>query len=368
MSITQNPAVVLADVSFAWPDGTTVFRDLRTTFSLGRTGLIGPNGTGKSTLLGLIAGQLKPTAGTITITERVGYLPQQLTLRTGATAASLLGVRDRLDALRAIESGDTHQRHFDALADDWSVESRARAALDTIGLTDVDLDRTVATLSGGETILTAVAGLRMAGDRIVLLDEPTNDLDRHARHRLYDVISAWQGALIVVSHDRALLELMDDTAELRNRELTLFGGPYSSYHEHLANEQEAAQQALRTAQQALRTEQRQRVEAETRLARRSRYARTDFENKRRPKVIMNQRRTEAQASAGKLRGQLDDKVDAARVAVQQHAERVRRASRIRIDLPDPGLPTARRLAELRDRRGHAFVIQGRERVALTGPN
>ena len=64
-------------------------------------------------------------------------------------------------------------RHFDTLGDEWDIDTRARTALENIGLTALGLDRTIATLSGGETILTALAGLRLCGDDIVLLDEPT---------------------------------------------------------------------------------------------------------------------------------------------------------------------------------------------------
>ncbi len=368
MSFAQNPAVVLTNLSFAWPDGDAVLSELTATFNPGRTGLIGDNGTGKTTLIRLIAGELRPSSGSISTSGQVGCLPQQLTLRTGATVAELLGVRDRLAALRAIESGDADPLHFDALADDWDVEARSLATLDRIGLPGIGLDRPVGTLSGGETMLAALAGLQLAGTEIVLLDEPTNSLDRDARHRFYDVVTAWPGALIVVSHDVRLLNLMDDTAELRTGSLTVFGGAYGAYREYLDTEQAAAEQALRTAEQRLRSEQRQRVEAQTKLARRQRYARTDYENKRKPKMIMNNRKQEAQVSAGRLRGELDAKVDAAQTAVDTRAARVRDDVRISIDLPDPAVPSGRQLAEFRDGRGRSFVLQGPERLALTGPN
>ncbi len=368
MPITQNPAVVLSAVSFAWPDGTTVLRDADVAFNPGRIGLIGANGAGKSTVLRLIAGELRPASGSITATGEVGYLPQQVPLRTDATVAELVGVRTKLEALQAIESGDADPRHFDAIGDDWDVEARTRAVLDGIGLPGIDLDRRVGQLSGGETILAALAGRWLAGTPIVMLDEPTNNLDRGSRHRLYEAVTSWTGTLIVVSHDVTLLNLMDDTAELRATQLTVFGGAYDEYREHLAREQAAAEQALRTAEQTLRTQRRQRVDAETTIARRNRYGRTDFENKRKPKIIMNQRKTEAQVSAGKLRGELDGKVEAARQAVRQQTDRVRRDARIRIDLPDPRVPAGRRLAELRDARGRGVLLQGPQRVALTGRN
>ena len=367
MSITHTASVVLDQITFDWPDGTVVFHHLSAAFSTGRTGLIGPNGTGKSTLLKLIASELVPTSGSITTTGTIGYLPQQLTLRTADTVADLLGAREQLDAFRAIESGDADPRHFAALMDDWGIEDRIRAELEASGLNALDPDRRVSTLSGGETVLTAMAGLRLARNEIVLLDEPTNNLDRDARNQLYEALATWRGTLIVVSHDVALLDLMDTTAELRAGHLSIFGGSYTAYQKRLDQEQTAAERALRTAEQKLKTEERQRIEAQTKLARRQRYAHTDFENKRKPKVIMKQRKTEAQVSAGKLRGELHEKVDTARETVAERARQVRRGRTISIDLPDPDVPPSRRLAELRDHE-RTIVLQGPERVALTGRN
>lgn len=371
MSVSLQPSVVLTDVSFSWPDGTAALDHISAAFGTGRTGLVGANGTGKSTLLKLVTGELTPVAGTVTTNGAVDYLPQNLVLTTEATVSDLLGVTDKLDALRAIEAGSVETRHFDALDEAWDCEVQARTALDHVGLATVGLDRTVGTLSGGEAVLTAVAGLRLRSNRsdgVVLLDEPTNNLDRRARHDLYDAVTTWPGALIVVSHDVTLLDLMDDTAELRLGNLEMFGGGYSDYRRQVDQEQMAAEQALRTAEQTLRTEKRQRAEAQTKLARRQRYARTDFVNKRKPKMIMNQRKTEAQVSAGKLRGDLDEKVAAAQREKQRQEERLRHESVIRIALPDPGVPAGRRLVEFRDDRGTSVVLQGPERIALTGPN
>lgn len=368
MTTPPAPAITLAGLSFAWPDGSAVLEHLSGTFGTGRTGLIGDNGSGKSTLLRLIAGELAPSSGTVATTGTVGHLPQNLPLRTGAAVADLLGIGSRLTALRAIEDGDSDPANYDALGEDWDVESRSLAALARSGLDGIALDRSIGTLSGGEAMLVALTGLRLAGDDIVLCDEPTNDLDRPARHRLYDAIGDWPGTLLVVSHDVELLNLMDATAELHAGELTVVGGPYDSYREQLARDQAAAAQDLRSAEQRLRTERRRRVEAQTALDRRRRYARTDFENRRRPKMIMKTRAQEAQVSAGKLRGQHDAAVDAAREQVAERERALRDDPRITIDLPDPALPAGRRLARLEDARGRGILLQGPQRVALTGRN
>lgn len=368
---TTSPSaapIVLTGLRFAWPDGTPVLGPLDATIGPGRTGLVGDNGAGKSTLLRLIAGTLAPTAGHVRTSGAVGHLPQQVALRTAATVADLLGLRARLDALRAIEAGSLDPRHHDVLADDWGVEARGAAALEAAGLDGIGLDRRVDQLSGGEAVLVALTGVRLAATPIVLLDEPTNDLDRPARHRLHDALATWPGTIVVASHDTALLDRMDRTAELRGGALALFGGPLHAQRRHVATEQAAARQGLRTARQALALERHQQVEAQVKLARRARYARTDFENKRRPKTIMKQRRSEAQVSAARLRDEADGKVAAAREAVAVAAERVRADARVVVDLPDPGLAAGRTVAELHDGRGRTHSIRGPERVALVGRN
>lgn len=360
-------SVVLSQVSFDWPDGSPVLREVSTTFGAGRTGLLGDNGSGKSTVLRLMVGALTATQGTIRAPDDVAYLPQDLVLDSGATLADLVGVRRKLDALRAVESGAVEEELFDVIGGDWDVEQRAQLSLERAGLAVRDLGRPVTELSGGEVVLAAVSGLWMRAAPVTLLDEPTNNLDRDARQRLYDLVRAWPGTLIVASHDVTLLDLMDETAELRDGEITVFGGGFTAFREYVASQQQAVERALRTARQTLRTERRQRVEAETKLARRRRYAQKEFENKRMPKVVMNQRKTEAQVSAGKLRGQLDSRVEAAARSVERHADMLRDDPSLRIALPDPRVPASRHLAEIDDGE-HAWSICGPERVALTGPN
>ncbi|MFB7894049.1 ABC-F family ATP-binding cassette domain-containing protein [Microbacterium sp. NPDC056044] len=364
---TLTPAIVLDRVSFTWPDGSAALADVSGSFGTGRTGLVGRNGSGKSTLLRLIAGELAPSGGHIAGATDAAYLPQRLTLDVDRPVADLLGVGDTLRALRAIESGDADPRHFDAVGTDWDIEARAHAALADAGLAPDMLDRSVGQLSGGEAVLTAIAGIRLRGAPIALLDEPTNNLDREARARLYDMVRAWRGTLVVVSHDTSLLELMDDTAELYANELSVFGGPYSEWRAWLDAEQGAARDAERAARQAVKREKRQRIEAETTLSRRAEMGQKAFDEKRVPKIIANGRRMAAQVSAGKLRGEKADREASAREALDLAERRVRDDDIVKIDLPDPGVPAGRRIATLGDGE-RSWIIQGPERVALIGPN
>ncbi|GAA4920940.1 ATPase subunit of ABC transporter with duplicated ATPase domains [Nonomuraea thailandensis] len=254
-------SIVVDHVSFAWPDGVTVLDRLDAAFPAGRTGLIGVNGSGKSTLLKIIAGGLTPRSGSVSVSGVVGHLPQNVPLGARRTVSDLLEISRTRAALHAIERGDVAEEHFTAVGDDWDVEERALAELDRLGLGHVGLDRTVGTLSGGETIMVALAAQLLKRPDALLLDEPTNNLDLDARRRLYAAVAAWQGVLLVVSHDRALLELVDQIAELREGAVRMYGGNLGAYEEQVAAEREAAERSVRTAE----AEQAVRGDAEIRI-------------------------------------------------------------------------------------------------------
>lgn len=364
---SSHAAVVLDRLSLTWPDGTVALDGVSGAFGAGRTGLVGRNGAGKSTLLRLIAGELAPTSGTLTTSGEVAFLPQQLTLDVDRRVSDLLGVTAALDAVRAITAGDVDPAHFDAVGDDWDIEARAEASLAEAGLAPAFLDRTVGELSGGEAVLVAIAGIRLRRAPITLLDEPTNNLDRDARAALAAMVQSWKGTLIVVSHDLALLELMDDTAELYGRNLSVFGGPYSEWRAWLDAEQDAAKQAEVAAAQVLRKEKRQRIEAEVKLAHRARTAKKAEVEKRVPKIVAHGRKMAAEVSAGRLRTEVGAKEDAARAAHDAAGRRVRSDASMKIELPDPDVSRSRRIAELGGPE-RSWVIQGPERVALIGRN
>ncbi|PSK96263.1 ATPase subunit of ABC transporter with duplicated ATPase domains [Murinocardiopsis flavida] len=369
----MSPSIVCTGLSFDWPDGTPVLTGLDAAFATGRTGLVGLNGSGKSTLLRLIAGDLAPTSGDAASSGEVGYLAQDVALHADRTVADLLGIAPVRAALRAVENGDAAPVHFAAIGDAWDVEERARAQLQRFGVapapdggTDV-LDRTVGRLSGGEAVLTGLAGLVLRRTAVTLLDEPTNNLDRAARHRLYDAVRSWKGVLIVVSHDRELLDLVDHIAELRDGSVHHYGGNYTDYTEQLAAEQEAAQRMARAAEADVRREQRQLVEARTKLDRRVRYGKKMYAQKREPRVIMKQRKREAEVSAGKHRIMQAAKVADAERSLADAEHAVRDDDRIRIDVARADVPAGRTVLEVR-RPGATLSIRGPERVGVLGRN
>ena len=254
-------SLTLSDVSLRWDDGTPLFTELSFTPGPGRTGLVARNGAGKSALLRLIAGELTPSSGSIVVDGTVGYLPQTLPMLDDRSVAELLGVATVIDALEALAGGDAGEWVFTAIGEDWDVEERARAQLDRLGLAGVSLDRSLRSLSGGEVVSLGLARELLRRPDILLLDEPTNNLDAAARERLDAALDDYTGLLVVVSHDRALLDRMDRIAELRDGRITSYGGNFSCYLAAVDEAQRAATDAVRNAEQQLKREKRQRQQA-----------------------------------------------------------------------------------------------------------
>ena len=302
-------SIVCSNLSFAWPDGTRVFTDLSFTVGDGRTGLVAPNGAGKSTLLELIAGAYAPTAGSVTVDGTLGYLPQTLPFVAEKTVAEVLGVAAVIDALDALARGDASDKVFAAIGDDWDVEERTRAQLDRLGLGHVDLDRRLGSLSGGEVVALGLAAQLLAQPDVLLLDEPTNNLDIDARHKLYDALDEFTGCLLLVSHDRVLLDRMDRIAELHRGEMLFYGGNFTMYEQAVSEAQRVAESNIRNAEQQLKREKREMQQARERAARRSATAARNVKDAGLPKIIAGARKRSAQESAGRIDG-----VNAARVS------------------------------------------------------
>ncbi|MFE4856994.1 ABC-F family ATP-binding cassette domain-containing protein [Streptomyces sp. NPDC056670] len=372
---TFPPQISSAALSFAWPDGTDVFTDFQLAVGPGRTGLVGLNGSGKSTLLKLIAGELTPTGGSVNTTGEVGYLPQTLVLDTTLRVDQALSIDQVRAALHAIEGGDADVRHFETVGDDWDVEERARATLDQLGLGAIGLDRTIGEVSGGESVLLRLAALLLRRPDILLLDEPTNNLDLPARRRLYAAVDAWSGVLVVVSHDRELLDRVDRIGDLREGQLAWYGGNFTAYEEALAAEQDAAERMVRVAEADVQRQKRELADANVKLARRQRYGQKSYDNKVVPRIVANNRRREAQVSAGKHRILQSERLDQARERLDQAVEAVRDDDEIRIELPYTKVHPGRSVLTLRELRlpygarvEGELDVRGPERIALVGRN
>ncbi|GAA3353926.1 ABC-F family ATP-binding cassette domain-containing protein [Saccharopolyspora gregorii] len=371
--------ITCSHLTFSWPDDTPVFDDLSCTAGPGRTGLVAPNGAGKSTLLRLVAGELTPRSGSATAHGVVGYLPQTLPLNGDRTVAEVLEIAPVLRALRAIEAGDVDEEHFAVVGSDWDVEERARAELGRLGLDEIALDRPLRTCSGGQAVAIGLAAQLLKRPDVLLLDEPTNNLDRDARDRLHRVLAEWSGCLLLVSHDRELLDRMDRIAELDRGEIRWYGGNFTAYEQARLAEREVAERNVRNAEQELKREKRERQQARERADRRASNAARNADSAGLPKILAGARKRRAQESAGRADDTHGQRVDDARRRLDEANRAVRDDDVLALTLPGTRVPAGRTLfhgtgirLDLGGRAlfgdGIDLAVRGPERIALSGGN
>jgi len=376
----SEASVTLSDLSFTWPDDTPVFDHLSFTVGPGRIGVVAPNGAGKSTLLKLIAGEYRPLAGTVSVNGTVGYLPQNLPFGANLLVSEVLGIAPKLLALSAIESGDSHEKHFATIGTDWDVEERTRAELDRLGLEEIGLDRRLHTLSGGQIVAVGLAAQLLKRPDVLLLDEPSNNLDQRSRERLQSVLDGWNGCLLLVSHDRTLLNRMDRIAELGPDRMAFYGGNFSAYEQARESEREVAEKNIRSAEQDVKREKAQMQQARERAARRAGTAGRNLKSAGLPRIVAGALKRSAQESAGRADGTHASRVSDARSRLDEAERSLRDEQRITVDLPETRVPAGRTLfhgegirvrfgeREIFADRGVDLTVRGPERIALTGSN
>jgi len=237
-------------------------------------GLIGPNGCGKTTLLRVFAGEIAPSEGTVSRRSElsIGYLRQDVALDPEATVyeaargesielaeveASLAQVETRLADPAVYEDEAALQRalaeqeelldRFDRLGGP-GFDARVRSVLHALGFRDGDLHRKIGILSGGQRKLVGIAAQAVRRPDLLLLDEPDNHLDLDGKRHLERFLRDYAGGVVLVSHDRYLLDLVvDEILELEGGILQRFAGNYSEYA--IEKEELRAQQEHRYADQ-----------------------------------------------------------------------------------------------------------------------
>jgi ATPase subunit of ABC transporter with duplicated ATPase domains len=249
----MSPQLSAVGLGYRQPDGSALFKSLTFSFGSVRTGIVGPNGIGKSTLLDLLVGKKTPTEGLVRNEGEILYLPQQVAFEPQATVAETIGCLRELLAWQRIERGEGTADDLDLLDGRWHLFEQIEKALARLGVDHLSLTQPVGTLSDGELTRVRLAGALLRQPDYLLLDEPTNHLDVEARQFIYELVASWKGGLIIVSHDRMLLNLVDEIAELDAAGLTFYGGNFDFYRHQHDLERAAAAAAYTGAKLRLRS-------------------------------------------------------------------------------------------------------------------
>lgn len=374
--VTRLPVLVsLQHLSFQFANGETLLEDLTLSIDHTPTGIVGRNGRGKSILAQLIAGVLPPSSGSLNRTASVAYVPQAVQVTAGQSVADITGTAQTLTALSRMAAGTALIDDLELIGERWDLADRLRTALDAAGLAQLAFDAPADHLSGGQLARVAVIGALLAGPQLLVLDEPTNHLDSAGRQWLLRALKAWRGGLVVVSHDRQLLNTLSRIVELSPLGIRVYGGNYDAYRLQRDTGQHAAVAALEHARLE-RSRERRRLQndhdALQRNAARSRKsaetANVDRITKARWKGSAGEIVSRVRSAHHALKHTLDDQV-------RQAYERVEDETPTLLALPQSAIPNGRQVLALvevqlpwLDPAPLTLHLTGPVRVAVQGPN
>jgi ATPase subunit of ABC transporter with duplicated ATPase domains len=341
----MSSIVIARDISYELPDGRELFKRLN--FSLGArlAALVGPNGVGKTCLARLIVGDLEPSGGSI---------------RRGGSV-KLFSQRHEPDPITVAE--------FLAVEYTWSL-------LGDRLLGNIDRHAMCSTLSGGEWMRVRLACALQ--DHFIILDEPTNDLDREGRRLVGQFLQDRNGGALLVSHDRECLTLCEEIFELSNRGLDKFGGGWPAYTEAKSRERERLTAALDLAKRERDAARAHETDKRTRREGRNRHGAVSAARGGMPKILLGARKSRAQSTSGKLdRAATERAVDAVRAAQEALGE-MKTDPVMYADLVGREIPPQMLIAEASDfnvrfqdwvyEKDLNFIWRGNARIALNGAN
>lgn len=228
--MTHIPRLITQHLSYTIPNTTVRFDDLNLSFEKRRYGLIGDNGVGKTTLLQLLVGYLKPHTGHVLLSGTAAYCPQFIEdSQQYLSVIEMLGIQEKWHALQRLKAGKIREGDLEIIGDGWGLETEVEILFQRLELPMSHLNDCFNALSGGQKTKVLLAKSMLGSSDFILLDEPTNHLDSASKQLLIEWINHRHHGFIIVSHDRSLLNNMDETIEITTKGLHVFGGNYDFY-------------------------------------------------------------------------------------------------------------------------------------------
>lgn len=366
--------LTLDRVTCRLPDGRALFNDLSFSFEPVATGLVGANGVGKSMLGRLLAGTLAPSSGRCHGGGRVFLLPA-LSGEPQGRLGDLAGVGNVLDALDRIAEGSTDPADFTLAEGQWDLHNRLLQHWQDSGLpAHLQPGQPARQLSGGQAMQVALSGAWASAADWLILDEPSNHLDARHRAQLQEALAQWRGGLLVISHDRALLQQMTRIVELSASGLQRFSGPYSVYEEEKAAQRTAAQDRLDHARHQHRLQQRQSRDLQERAQQRQARGDRRARDANQAPILLGLQKQRAQASAGRHAQLQEQRLDDSASRLRDAAAAVEQRSGLVAFAPEAQRSAQRVLKVERLVLPHGcaipldLLLQRGQRLALVGDN
>jgi len=367
------PFLTLDGLSAQTPDRRALFDGLTLSITTERVGLVGRNGAGKSTLLDIIAGESNPSAGTVRRSGSVAKLAQDWP--DAMTLATALDVADSMAVLERLTSGNGSADDLERA--DWKLEQNVEAALAKVGLTNASFDRAMGSYSGGERTRIGIARLWIERPDLLLLDEPSNNLDKAGRAALHALVDGWQGGLLLASHDRDLLNRMDRIVELRKSGVRIVGGGWDSFVEFRQAEEEKVKRELEGSQASLQEITQATQRGHEKKQRRDKAGRAFAAKGSQSRMHLGAQAERAENTGASSSRLAKQKIDEAKARVAGAQAAVEMLKPVTIDLPPSGVPATAHLLTFEQvtvQRGNCVFgpwnlsVKGPERIAIEGRN
>lgn len=372
--------LILQGVSYIHQNGDLLFDHINLKINKqDKIALIGNNGAGKSTLFNILTGSLAPSSGLFQTETKPYAVPQHFGQYNELTIAEALQIDDKINALYEILDGHVTDSNLALLDDDWAIEERCAAALRHWGIDGLDLSVKMKNLSGGQKTKVFLAGISVHQPEVVLLDEPSNHLDSAGREILYDYIATTLNTLVVISHDRTLLNLPDMVCELNKSGIKVYGGNYEYYVQQKEIEHEALNQDLKGQEKALRkakTVEKASLERQHKLDARGKKKQEKAGISR---ISMNTLRNNAEKSTSRMKDVHAGKVNELSEGLTQLRKELPAADKMKIGFDNSGFHRGKVLVTAEDinfgyntqklwGKPLNFRIAVGERIALKGAN
>lgn len=372
--------ILLQNISFGFPGGNLLFNHINLTIqSHTKSALVGSNGMGKSTLLKIIAGEIQPLNGNINIQGDIFYVPQMFGNFNHFTIAECLKIDRKLQALHKITNGDVDEMYFETLNDDWDIEERCQHALEHWGLDNFELTQKLEGLSGGQKTKVFLAGIQINQPDIIILDEPTNHLDREGRKLLYDLIDKTDATVVIVSHDRTLLNLVDIIFELSNQGIAAYGGNYDFYAEQKEVEEEALHNDIHSKERALKKVKEKERETLERKQKLDARGKGKQEKSGVARIMMNTLRNNAEKNSSKLKGVHAEKISGISGDLRDLRSSLKNSDQMKVNFNDSNLHSGKILVTAEEvnftygkeklwKENISLEVRSGDRISVKGSN
>lgn len=374
-------SIQVQNLTYIHPDREQLFHNLNFSVeSHEKCALIGENGVGKSTLLQIIARRLAPASGKVLCDDIPYFVPQHLGQYDRMTVAESLGISRELNALYAILKGDVTDENLTCLNEKWDIEDQAMSALGKWDLPHVSLDTRMSVLSGGEKTRIFLAGITLHSPALVLMDEPTNHLDMSGRGMVYDFLSDFSGTVVVVSHDRVLLNRMTAMYEMSADGVRFYPMNYSTYKELKDMERQSREAQLENRQKELRKAKKEAREAMERQLKHNVRGEKQSEKKGIARIAMGNMQNRAENSTSRLGRVKQEKLQSMSDEIRTIRSSISNVNAMKIDFNSSALYFGRRMIEVRNlnfaydgmprlwAENLDFTICSGDRIRLTGAN